>query len=91
MPGGHGRDDLAHGEIVCQRRRPSEKALFFLLSRLDPVRFARPPAPDPLFPDYDPIQANLSDLNLHLSCLGDLPEEEEAEDEGPDGWEPGDA
>ncbi|MFL6843543.1 MAG: hypothetical protein ACJ8ER_01520 [Allosphingosinicella sp.] len=32
------------GEIVYRRRRPSEKALIFLLSRLDPVRFGRPPA-----------------------------------------------
>ncbi|MEO7178683.1 MAG: hypothetical protein ABIW83_07555, partial [Allosphingosinicella sp.] len=32
------------GEIAYQRRRPSEKALIFLLSRLDPVHFGRPPA-----------------------------------------------
>jgi hypothetical protein len=32
------------GEIVYRRRRPSEKALIFLLSRLDPVRYGRPPA-----------------------------------------------
>lgn len=31
------------GEVVYKRRRPSEKALIFLLSRLDPLRFARPP------------------------------------------------
>ncbi len=69
------------GEIVCQRRRPSEKALFFLLSRLDPVRFGRS-GPDPAFPDYDPIRANLSDLSLHLDSLRDLPDEEEDEAEG---------
>jgi hypothetical protein len=68
------------GEIVCQRRRPSERALFFLLTRLDPVRFARPPAPDPRFPDYDPIKANLSEYELHLDSLEDLPDEEEAGD-----------
>ncbi len=78
------------GEVVYRRRRPSEKALFFLLSRLDPVRFARPPAPDPQSPDYDPIGANLSDLSLHLESLRDSAEEDEleagcADDEGEEG------
>ena len=73
------------GEIVCQRRRPSEKALFFLLSRLDPVRFGR--GPNPEFPDYDPIKANLLDLSLHLDSLKDLPEEEEDKAEGEAGEE----
>jgi hypothetical protein len=71
------------GKIVYQRRRPSEKALFFLLTRLDPVRFGRPREPDPINPDFDPIQANLNDLELHLDALGDLPEDpDEPEDEG---------
>lgn len=70
------------GEIVCQRRRPSEKALFFLLSRLDPARFARLPAPNPHFPDYDPVKANLADLSLHLDSLTDLPDAEEEEAAG---------
>jgi hypothetical protein len=63
------------GEIVCQRRWPSEKALFFLLSRLDPARFGKA-GPDPQFPDYDPVKANLSDLSLHLDSLTDLPDPE---------------
>jgi hypothetical protein len=67
------------GEIVCQRRRPSEKALFFLLTRLDPARFGKA-GPDPDFPHYDPIKANLGDLSLHLDSLKDLPDDEE---EGP--------
>jgi hypothetical protein len=65
------------GEIAWQRRRPSEKALFFLLSRLDPVRFARPPAPDPDYPSYDPLKATLGDFSLHLETLQDLPDDEE--------------
>jgi hypothetical protein len=78
------------GEIVCQRRRPSEKALFFLLSRLDPARFGRA-GPNPQFPYFDPIKANLSDLSLHLESLTDLPDEEEDADEaeGPDEEAPG--
>jgi hypothetical protein len=74
------------GEIVGQRRRPSEKALFFLLSRLDPRRFGRP---DPQFPHYDPIKANLGEFELHLDSLTDLPDdEEESEDEQGDGTAP---
>lgn len=64
------------GEIVGQRRRPSEKALFFLLSRLDPARFGRA-GPDPQYPHYDPIQANSADLSLHFDSLKDLPADEE--------------
>ncbi|HEU0135576.1 MAG TPA: hypothetical protein VFR28_12205 [Allosphingosinicella sp.] len=63
------------GEIVGQRRRPSEKALFFLLSRLDPARFGRA-GPDPDHPHYDPVAANMADLSLHLESLADLPDEE---------------
>jgi hypothetical protein len=72
------------GEIVCQRRRPSEKALFFLLSRLDPARFGRA-GPNPQHPHYDPVAANLGDLSLHLDSLTDLPGEEpdEGDGEGP--------
>jgi hypothetical protein len=62
------------GEVVYRRRRPSEKALFFLLSRLDPLRFGRP---DPDAPDFDPISANLADLDLHLDGLTDLPDQEQ--------------
>lgn len=72
------------GEIAYQRRRPSEKALFFLLSRLDPKRFGKP---DPRYPDFDPVKANIADLSLHLDSLEDLPDEEgdEGEEEGPGG------
>lgn len=66
------------GEVAYQRRRPSEKALFFLLSRLDP-RFARPYATDPLAPDYDPVAANASDLPLHLDSLETLAPEDDAD------------
>jgi hypothetical protein len=80
------------GAVAWQRRRPSERALFFLPARLDPVRFARPPRPDPLFPDYDPIKATLSDFPLHLDSLDDLPDEQDGAAEGralPDPGAPG--
>jgi hypothetical protein len=67
------------GELVSQRRRPSEKALFFLLSRLDPFRFGQRSARDPDFPDYDPIRANIADLDLHLDSLDDPPADEDGE------------
>lgn len=67
------------GEIAYQRRRPSEKALFFLLSRLDPQRFGKP---DPRYPDFDPVKANIADLSLHLDSLTHLPDEEGDEDGG---------
>lgn len=71
------------GEIVGQRRRPSENALFFLLTRLDPVRFGRA-GPDRQYPHYDPIQANAADLSLHLDSLEDLPPEDEEEGGSPE-------
>jgi hypothetical protein len=71
------------GEIVRQRRRPSERALFFLLTRLDPVRFARPREPNPLAPDFDPLKAEVKDFDFHLESLQDLPGEE-AEGDGDD-------
>jgi hypothetical protein len=80
------------GKIVYQRRRPSEKALFFLLSRLDPVRFARPPGPDPLSPGYDPLKASVSAFDIILESLEDLPAidvEEEEEEEAPPPGRPG--
>lgn len=70
------------GQVAYQRRRPSEKALFFMLSRLDPARFGRPPAPDPLAPDFDPVRANLVDLEDHLDSLVDLPDEDGDNDSG---------
>jgi hypothetical protein len=78
------------GEILCQRRRPSERALFFLLSRLDPVRFGRRADRDPDYPDYDPVAANLAELELHLDSLRDLPDEEGEPPPEPDAPEPGD-
>ncbi|HEX8257982.1 MAG TPA: hypothetical protein VF589_10130 [Allosphingosinicella sp.] len=77
------------GEIVYQRRRPSEKALIFLLSRLDPVRFGRPPAAAPAATDrdglpLDPLAETAGLFDLFLDNLRDLPPEEgyEAEAKG---------
>ena len=68
------------GEIVYRRRRPSEKALIFLLSRLDPARYGRPPAaPAPKDLAGEPID-NLAEtaglFDLYLANLTDLPPEE---------------
>ena len=73
------------GEIVY-RRRPSEKALIFLLSRLDPVHFGRPPAAT-TWKDLDgeliDTVAETADLfDGYLENLRDLPPEEPDEAEG---------
>lgn len=84
------------GEIVYRRRRPSEKALFFLLSRLDPVRFGRPAAPaDARDAEGEPIDsvADTAGLfDLYLGSLHDLPPAEEEDAADPDdreleGWD----
>ena len=86
------------GEIVYRRRRPSEKALIFLLSRLDPLRFGRPPAapPAPATTAGEPIDllAETADLfDLYLDNLHDLPGPPAGEAEGdpdrpPPPWDP---
>ncbi|HEX8481180.1 MAG TPA: hypothetical protein VF650_04695 [Allosphingosinicella sp.] len=86
------------GEIVYQRRRPSEKALIFLLSRLDPVHFGRPP-PATVWADgagelIDTVAETADLFDTYLENLRDLPpeapEEGEGEDEGEAGPEPRD-
>lgn len=77
------------GELVYRRRRPSEKALFFLLSHLDPVRFGRTPAAsDPRDLHGEPIDL-LADtaefFELSLESLKDLPVRDEDEIEDPAG------
>jgi hypothetical protein len=73
------------GTIVYQRRRPSEKALFFLLSRIDPVRFGRPPAGETFStPDGQPIDTvaeTVGLFDLYLGGLHDLPPEPDEESE----------
>lgn len=75
------------GEIVYRRRRPSEKALIFLLSRLDPVRFGRPPAAttwtDGEGELIDTVAETAELFDTYLDNLRDLPPEEpEDEDDG---------
>ena len=82
------------GEIVYRRRRPSEKALIFLLSHLDPVRYGRPPAAT-TWKDLDgeliDTVAETADLfDDYLDDLRDLPPEAPEEEEGAGGREPGD-
>lgn len=80
------------GEIVYRRRRPSEKALIFLLSHLDPVRYGRPPAAT-TWKDRDgeliDTVAETADMfDDYLDDLRDLPPEAPEEEEGT-GPEPG--
>ena len=68
------------GEIAYRRRRPSEKALIFLLSRLDPLRFGRPPAAaaaplDRLGDPIDDLAETEALWELFLDNLCDLPDE----------------
>lgn len=71
------------GAIAYQRRKPSEKALMFLLGRLDPARFGRQPPPNPDAGPVDPVGDTLADFELYLQPLHDLPpdEGEEGEDD----------
>ena len=82
------------GEIVYRRRRPSEKALIFLLSRLDPVHFGRPP-PATVWADgsgelIDTVAETAELFDGYLENLHDLPPEEPEEGEGGSEPEPGD-
>lgn len=71
------------GEIVYRRRRPSEKALFFLLSRIDPAHFGRPGAADhPCGGDgaaIDTVGEAASMFDLTLAALHDLPPGDECD------------
>lgn len=75
------------GEIVYRRRRPSEKALIFLLSRIDPVRFGRPPAAlghkDAEGEPIDTMAETAGLFDLYLGSLTDLPADP-AEEEDPE-------
>ena len=82
------------GEIVYRRRRPSEKALIFLLSRLDPVHFGRPPAATVWADDSGELIDTVAETGAlfdgYLENLRDLPPEEPEEGQGEAGGEPGD-
>lgn len=83
------------GEIVYRRRRPSEKALIFLLSHLDPVRYGRPPAATTWKDRHgeliDTVAETADIFDGYLENLHDLPPEEPEEEEGAGGREPGDS
>jgi hypothetical protein len=73
------------GEIVYRRRRPSEKALIFLLSHLDPVRYGRPPAAT-IWKDMDgevidTVAETAALFEGYLENLRDLPREAPDEEE----------
>jgi hypothetical protein len=80
------------GEVVYRRRRPSEKALIFLLSRVDPLHFGRPP-PATIWADsegelIDTVAETAALFDGYLENLHDLPPEEPEEGEGEVGGEP---
>ena len=78
------------GAIAWQRKRPSEKALFFLLSRLDPERFGReaPPLERRAKP-CDSVRNTTADFDLYLDDLHDLPPDEDEEgDDSPASGDP---
>jgi hypothetical protein len=82
------------GEIVYRRRRPSEKALIYLLSRLDPAHFGRPPAAT-TWKDLDgelidTVAETAGLFDGYLENLRDLPPEEPEEEEDEAGRERGD-
>lgn len=82
------------GEIVFRRRRPSEKALIFLLSRIDPVHFGRPPAAT-TWTDLDgelidTVAETAALFDGYLENLRDLPPEGPEEEEDGAGPEPAD-
>jgi len=82
------------GEIVYRRRRPSEKALIFLLSRLDPVHFGRPP-PATIWADsegelIDTVAETADLFDGYLENLHDLSPEETEQAEGEASLESGD-
>ncbi|HEX8223715.1 MAG TPA: hypothetical protein VF605_07865 [Allosphingosinicella sp.] len=73
------------GEIAWQRKRPSEKALFFLLAKLDPDRFGRDAPPRPIEPRAkacDSLRDTTADFDLYLDGLHDLPPDEEDDEAG---------
>ena len=77
------------GEVVYRRRRPSEKALIFLLSRLDPVRYGRPPAAaaatDGEGALIDTVAETADLFDLVLDNLRDLPPDGAESDETQEG------
>jgi hypothetical protein len=74
------------GGIAWQRKRPSEKALFFLLAKLDPDRFGRDAPPKALQPRpkaCESLRDTTADFDLYLDDLHDLPPDGEDDEAGP--------
>jgi len=82
------------GEVAYRRRRPSEKALIFLLSRLDPLRFgAVRAAPAAQHGTGDPVDERAeaaADFDLYLAGLEDLPPGDDDDDDDRDDGDDGD-
>src|SRR5881409_568980 len=64
------------GELVMERRIPSDHLLTWLLSRLDPVTFGSPAAKALAAATGDPRERARRELPALLASLDDVPEEE---------------
>jgi len=65
-----------NGELVMERRIPSDHLLTWLLSRLDPVRFGSPAAKAHALATGDPREAARNAMPALLDSLADVPLEE---------------
>ena len=76
------------GELVMERRIPSDYLLTWMLSRLDPVQFGSPAAKAHALATGDPLEAARKSLPGLLDSLADVaPEECEVEEiDYLDGW-----
>src|SRR5262249_19527717 len=70
------------GELVLERRIPSDYLLTWLLARLDPMTFGSPQAKAHALASGDPMEKAREALPKLLDSLTDVPLEECAVDEG---------
>ena len=64
------------GELVMERRVPSDYLLTWLLSRLDPITFGSPAARAHALVNGDPLEKARQELPGLMASLEDVPEEE---------------
>ena len=65
-----------NGELVLERRIPSDYLLTWMLSRLDPLSFGSPAARAQALARGDPREQARKDLPQLMASLEDVPEEE---------------
>jgi hypothetical protein len=74
----HGRSERFYkdGELVMERRIPSDYLLTWLLARLDPLTFGSPAAKAHALANGDPRERARNDLPRLTASFEDVPEEE---------------